>query len=343
MPKNYHQLVPHAFKRFSVQRAPHTLIPTLTTLLSKQALPTSDKPALCTMNILPPLMTVWYHFAKRAVSERADIVIFDCSGKLKKEEFPGALVLPFLNLYAATKGTIFLRTIARNRKIGWLCDDDVFLMSEKAVDKVEQALSTPNTASFSFKPRPWWHFEIDGTRYEPSGTYSLALNREIVVEKEELSLAPRDGNTHPAHVGNRSVGTFDTFDYANEILLKKGYTCAILPEEERSTYVTIFHGVSNGVMMLNYFTKPEQTMDYFLSPERKQWGGTVLHRVFSAMLVIDIMQELYEKLTGKTYPLPSLPSREELTKIRTIAEPLLREALNFTDIDEAGEKLKSAL
>ena len=124
-----------------------------------------------------------------------------------------------------------------------------------------------------------------------SSSYCTAINREIFCNREPLSLAPVGGNTHPTTL-DRPPKSYDTFDKANEILLTKGYRCAILPESIQNECITGFHGVSNGVMLLNYFKKPEQMLDYLLSPPKKQWEGSVLYNVFGALLAIDAVQDL---------------------------------------------------
>ena len=98
-----------------------------------------------------------------------------------------------------------------------------------------------------------------------------------------------------------------------------------------------------GVMLLDYFKTPEQTIEYFLIPPKEKWSGTILHDAFGAMLAIDAIQDLYEKITGERYPLRSLPSHEELMKIREEHEPLLREGKSWRWVDEVSEKLKSVL
>src|SRR3989344_4398915 len=100
MPRPYHELLRYSFKRFSVVSALGTALPSALYSLRRPSLPQSPKTALFTMNILPPLFTVWWHFAKRAIGERADIVVFDCSGKLNEQEFPGVMIQKFVNLYA---------------------------------------------------------------------------------------------------------------------------------------------------------------------------------------------------------------------------------------------------
>ena len=317
------------------------------------------------MNILPPIMTVWYHLARKALGERVDIVIFDCSGTLKKEDFPNARVLPFLNLYAATKCNTFLYRIARKRTIGWICDDDMFFLNGKAVDHVEEAFRDPTVASVSFRPRGWWHFEFEernGKLYLPchpersgaaqsaaklsrravSSSYCTAINREIFVEKEHLSLAPAEGNTHP-NDAHKPPKRYDTFDLANEQLIRKGYRCIVLPKEVRDECVTGYSAMSAAVMLLWYFKTPEQTLDYLLSPEKKKWRGSVLYSVLGGLLAIGTIQELYERLKGKPYPLPSLPARAALEKVRRDHEPLLGKERSFAWIDETSEKLRNAL
>jgi len=342
MPRNYYELVPHTFKRFSILSARRTLLPTLLHELKRSPLPKSPKPALFTMNILPPIMTVWYHMARKSLGDKVDIVIFDSSGKLNPQDFPGARVQKFLNLYAATKCDIFLNQIARNRKVGWLCDDDVFILSPETLDIIHREFQVPNTASVSFEGRKWWEFEINGKHITPSATYCTALNREVVIEREHLSLKPADGNKNLSIFG-KPVERYDTFDKANEILLKKGYRMHIVPEKDRSSLIAYFAGLANGVMLLNYFNNPQQVEDYFLSPPKERWRGNILFRGFSAILTISHLLDLAETLTGKRYPLPALPSQRVLERIRREHEPLLRKDVSFEPIDETVERLRAHL
>ena len=206
-PRPYYRVLPHAFRLFSLKTAARTAVPTLRYYLKRNPLPPSEKPALFTMNILPPLATVWYHFVRKNLADGVDVTIFDCSGRLEPKDFPGARVQKFLNFYAATKSDEFLRIIARNRRIGWICDDDMFPMSGAMLDVLEREFHDPKTASVSFRPRDWWHFEIDGKSYEPSSSYCIAFNRKILIDRENLSLAPASGNTHPPTLANLPVAT----------------------------------------------------------------------------------------------------------------------------------------
>lgn len=348
--RNYYQLLAYTFKRFSIFASLHTGLPTLRHYLTRTPLDRTDeavrlnhnKPALFTMNILPPMMTVWYHFVSKYLGNTVDTVIFDCSGRLNPKDFPHARVQKFLNFYAANKSDEFLYHIATHRRIGWICDDDMFPLNSQVLDIIDREFSIPRTASVSFRPRDWWHFEIQGREYEPSGSYCTAINREIYVDKEHLSLAPCNGNPHPSHIGKESR-RYDTFDKANEILLQKGYRCTIVSKEERERCVTGFTGMAGAVMLMYYFKKPEQVLDYFLTPPKTQWQGNMLFGVLASMLSICTIQEIYQKLTGKRYPMRSLPKRSDLEKIRSDHKKYIRSDLFFDKVDETSQRLWDTL
>jgi hypothetical protein len=340
---NYFEIVPYAFKKFSVLRALRTGVPTALYHAHRTSLPVSEKPALFTMNIMPPMMTVWYHLVQKNLGDRVDTTIFDCSGTLKKSQFPNARVQKYLNLYAATKSDEFLYHIAKNRKIGWVCDDDMFILNSKAIDLVEQSLSKPNAATFSFRPRDWWHFNIDGKEYAPSSSYCIAFNREIYCDKEKLSLSPCEGNTNAvSHIG-KPVSRYDTFDKANESLINKGYTCDILPVEKQGEYVIGYSGMSTAVMMIWHFRRPEQMIDYLEAPKAEAWKGNTLFTVLSGLLAIADLQDMHQKITGKPYNLRSMPTKKDLDRLRTKYEPLLREGKSFDTVSAVSEVLNAAL
>ncbi len=294
------------------------------------------------MNILPPMMTVWHHCVRKYLGDQVDVCIFDCSGELDPVDFPGARVQKFLNFYAATKCDEFLYSMARNRRVSIICDDDVFLLSGKIIPILKREFVVPKTASVSFRPRPWWHFDINGKSYEASSSYCTAIDRNIFCKKEHLSLRPAEGNTHPNKIG-KGVRRYDTFDKANEILLTKGYRCAVLPEDERKHLITGFSGMSGGVMLLRYFRTQQQTLDYFLSPPDRAWAGNMLHGLLAAMLGISCIQELAQKISGKTFHLPSLPPRSTLEKMRKDHAHLMPKSETLVWMDETCERLRKAI
>jgi hypothetical protein len=261
---------------------------------------------------------------------------------LDPHDVPGARVHKFLNFYAATKCNEFIRHIARHRSVAWLCDDDMFFVGRGAADIVRREMEKPRTASVSFRPRIWWHFEIDGQRYEPSGSYCLALNRDMFT-REGLSLSPANGNPHPPEPTHRPPGRYDTFDLANEQLIRKGYRCAIVPGNEAEQCMTGFSGMSGGVMLLSYFRTPEQTLDYFLSPPKQQWGGNMLVGTLSAILGIQTILDCYEKIRGKPYPMRSMPSRSALEKVRRDHLPFIANKGPLELVDATGARLLAAL
>lgn len=339
---DYVKLLPYAFKKFSLRSAVRTGLPTAKYYLTKPALPPSDKPALFTMNILPPMATVWYHMVQKHLGDAVDTVIFDCSGRLDPRAFPGARVQKFLNLYAATKSDEFIQNIARHRKIAWICDDDMFPMSSKMPDVIKREFKQPNTASVSFRPRRWWNLDINGQQYLPGSSYCIAFNRDILWGKEQLSLAPADGNNNPSNIG-KPPGRYDTGDKANEILLKKGYRCFIVPEEEEDEYYAGFSGVSGAVMLLYHFKNPQQVIDYYAKPPPEQWSGNMLFGTLQAMLSISVIQEVYEQITGSRYPLPSLPDRETLEVILKEHKSYLRPDQNIAPVYQTRERLLAAV
>ena len=92
-------------------------------------------------------------------------------------------------------------------------------------------------------------------------------------------------------------------------------------------------------MLLWYFKKPEQTLDYLLSPPKQQWSGSMLFGMLGALLSICMIQELYAKLKGKPYPLPSLPPRDELMKIYEEHKQYLRPDQSLEQVEETSRRL----
>lgn len=288
------------------------------------------------------MATVWHHFVRKNLGDSVDTVIFDCSGHLNPADFPGARVQKFLNFYAATKSDEFLYHIAKNCRIAWLCDDDMFPMNRMMLTVLEREFAVPRTASVSFRPRDWWHFVIEGKSHEVSSSYCTAIHRETFVEKEHLSLRPADGNTHPSLIG-RQPRRYDTFDKANEILLQKGYRCCVVPPEEREICLTGFSGMSGAVILLSYFRTPEETLDYYRSAPPERWRGNILFGTLSSLLAICTIQELYMRLTGKNSPLPSLPQRAELERIRENHRTQLRPDQSVIWFDSVTDRLQASL
>ena len=218
----------------------------------------------------------------------------------------------------------------------------MFFIKEGATDIVQREMAVEGSASVIFRTRIWWEFDIDGKRYKPSSSYCIALNNNIVIDKEHLSLSPADGNTGIPLMG-KPVKRYDTFDKANEQLLRKGYRCHILDDEERGTYVTGYSGLSGAVMLLNYFKTADETMEFLQSAPDEKWGESMLFGLLSAYLAATSIQEFYKDITGKEYTLPALPDRSTLERLCEEKQPLLSADRTFDWIYKIDAKLRAAL
>lgn len=334
-----HLFIVHAFRAYSIRHALRTLLPTIKEQVWPTVLPANDRIALCSMTMHPLMATVWYHFAKKSVGDTMDIVIVDSSGALKESDVPGAIVLPYLNVYAATKAEHLLHTTTKHRTLVWLCDDDMFLNGTGYEQRIREEFAKPNTAALSFEPRPWWHFEIDGNEYEPSSTYALVLDRTIVTEKEKLSIKPTEGNTHPTHVAMPSPRRYDSFDKANETLLEKGYRCAVIPEQERRAFTMGFDSVSNGVALVTYCKSAEEVLTFFTKQPEKNWKGKTLHRILAGLLSLSYIRLMSEEIQGNKHAIATLPSHEDILDLAHKKEDLLTEGRTFAEVQRTGQKL----
>lgn len=339
---DHSRTIAHAFKRFSALSAFRSALPTAKQLAFPYVLPPSPKPALFTMNIFPPMLRVWRHFAVRSLGDDVDIVGFDCSATLDPRDFPGMRIQKFLNPRYAQKCDNFLHVISRERDVAWICDDDTFITSHAALDVVKRELAVPNTAVVTFEPRQWWEFEIEGRRTKPVGTYCMAMNRRIVSDKERLSFRPADGNNHPSP-RREGPGRYDSFDKANETLLLKGYRCAIVDPAEAKACTINYEGLSSAVMLLAYFRTPGETVAFFDAPEKKKWSGNLLFRCLQGVISLHHIHAAAEKLAGKPLPVRSMPSLAELSRIRKDVEPFLREEFSFRKLDENNARLAAEL
>ncbi|MBP9750964.1 MAG: hypothetical protein KBC95_03905 [Candidatus Peribacteraceae bacterium] len=332
-----------AFRKFSLQTALRTGLPSLRYYLTRPALPASDRLPLFTMNILPPMGRVWYHFARKHLGDQVDITIFDCSGRLNPAHFPGATVQPFINLYASAKSDEFLYHIARNRTHGWICDDDVFFVSGESLKVLEREFAVPNTATVSLRARKWWEFDIDGQPHPVSGSYSIAFDRQIFCDKEKLSLAPADGNTHNRSLNGKPLTRYDTGDLSNELLLRRGYRCYVSPDDESKRCLASFSGLSGAVILLWLYKTPEEVLAYLTDPPKEAWGGTMLFGILSAMLAIWTIQDLHAEIFGAPYHLPTLPPREKLQALAAEVTPFLPKELSFQWVEDVRQQLFAAL
>ncbi len=335
-------ILSQAQKKFSLRRLFRNALPTLSYHINPRPFAPSEKITLFTCNIFPPNVIVWNHLVRKYFGDAVEVFIFDCSGDLNPKDVPGATVRKYINAMHPTKIDAFVAGAGKNSRYIWICDDDVFPSSAEGLQTLQKEFAEPKTATVSFRPRAWWHFEIDGKEYEPSGSYCVALDRSIFVDREHLNAQPADGNTHPSH-REKPMSRYDTLDKSNELLIQHGYRCAIVPELERDRSFIGFDGTSIAALLLEAFPTAEALLHFFDSTTDDQWKGNVLYRCLAALLSANEVQKVCTQLRGTAYPLPTLPSDADLQRIRMRAEPLLTEGRTFTNIQEASERLLAAL
>ncbi|MDD5469257.1 MAG: hypothetical protein PHO92_00435 [Candidatus Peribacteraceae bacterium] len=342
MPTAYSDVLPRAQKLFTLRSIARNALATAHYHTLEKPLPPSEKLTLFTCNIFPPNVVVWHHLVRKYFGDRVETFIFDCSGDLDPKLVPGAKVHKYFNAMHPTKIDVFLRRSARHRKCIWICDDDIFPISDRALDVLSQEFAVPNTATVSLHPRNWWHFAIKGKEYEASGSYCVVLDRDIFVEKEHLNAQSADGNVHPAHNG-KGCRRYDTLDKANETLLMRGYRCAVVGKEKRDACMRGFDGTSGGALLLWYLGSKEKVLRFFNEPKDEQWGGNLLFGLLNSLFAIHEIQKIYAHITGSPYPLPALPKMADLEQIRKRTEPHLAHGRSYGEVEETGKSIAASL
>jgi len=198
---------------------------------------------LITFTIHPDLARVWHFFATTSLCEVADklrIVIVDCSGRLRPADFPRVLVVPFCNFSHARKVDFFYTHFVASRFV-WLCDDDVMIVGKTAFERAYEEIRSRNgLAVISFAPRGW-SIPVGERLSKAMGSYSIIFSRDIFI-KENLSFSPVQ--TDRPEIG-RIKGYYDTADFANEQLLRKGYE--VITEGYESDHIG-FVGTSTSML-----------------------------------------------------------------------------------------------
>lgn len=128
-----------------------------------------------------------------------------------------------------------------------LCDDDVLLFDLVGVDwALGRFRSSSRMAAVSLKPRTRFKWPIEGQDFPPMGTYCV-LFRPEVFRIEDLSFRTRH---EPSPTPLSYKGEYDTGDYANVALLRRGYEIAVLPRELQEDTFVAFNGMSYPIIAL---------------------------------------------------------------------------------------------
>ena len=219
-----------------------------------------------TCSIYPDLTRVWYHFVRR-YTDASDVetVIYDCGSRLEQGHFPDARIVTHPNTDHGTKIDHFVRTSAATPFV-FLLDDDVFFLSDRTEPDATASLAVdPRAAVFSYKPRLWWEFDIDGCRHPVMGSYALVFKPQVFRD-EELSFCTR--KTSDTKIRN-GEGYYDTADYANEQLIRRGYAIRVADDSDRRSKLRSYSAVSSG--FVNFARRRLMSRRYRLTRSRSEW------------------------------------------------------------------------
>lgn len=222
-----------------------------------------------TCSIYPDLTRVWYHFARRyAAAPEFTTLIYDCGSRLESEDFAGARLLRHRNLEHGRKIDHCIKRNIKTETV-FLTDDDAFLLHPQAAMQAIELLRTdPQRAVYSYKPRDWWNFEIDGKSYPVMGSYALFFKPDIV-RREKLSF--RTQRTTDPKI-RRGEGYYDTGDYLNEQLIRRGYEILTADKETRG-HLRSYSAVSSG--FVNFARRGWFTRKYYLTQTREVWADKI--------------------------------------------------------------------
>ncbi len=255
------------------------------------------------------MTAIWIAFIQRAISAGAKrIIVGDCSGGFRHAHQPDAetTVLPFLNYNHGVKLDTFMAKVCRGEYVV-ISDDDVFWLDRLPWDwAMDQFKASPRLAIVSLVPRERFTWSVNGKIHEPMGSYCLILRREIWL-REDLSFKQvARANPNPKSY----QGQFDTADFANLELLRRGYEIVVAPPEIRS-HLAIFKGLSSGILRIQKDLEDGFMGEVFDKPE------TLLYVAYAARGLGQIAAKLWPGCT------PHLVSPRLLNKVESALEPLL--------------------
>ena len=188
---------------------------------------------ILTFSVIPGLTYFWFKCLRSTKNfVNTSVTIGDCSGGLKINDREINLNLyPILNLEHGFKLDLFFRKIC-NADYVVVSDDDIFFQDSEPLDwAINQFNKNNNLAVVSLYPRHdkvSWLKDLDFVM----GSYCLVIRTEIWL-KERLSfqqVKPEDW---------RKVGHFfDTADFANYLLIEKGYDVGCIPSNLKDKLVS---------------------------------------------------------------------------------------------------------
>ncbi len=246
---------------------------------------------------------VWHHFMRAFLpADQWHIIIGDSSGDIRPELFPGAEVIKIYNFTHGKKIDLFLHHVITS-PIVFLCDDDVYL--SRTLTPALEELRQPNIPVVSLRPRTWYTLRINGATYQPMGSYALLMKR-IDISFMPIK-KPFSAKIFPP--GIKAQPFYDTADYANEQLLKNGYTIPIHDAEE---FTMGFDGMTTPTILLRqrgimYIRQALRAAEHFTQ-------GSLNGAQVRGLYCLAAFEEMYATLFGDASPF-EYSSREELRNL----------------------------
>ncbi|PKN92351.1 MAG: hypothetical protein CVU44_14520 [Chloroflexi bacterium HGW-Chloroflexi-6] len=205
------------------------------------------QPDWMTFSVVPGLTFLWAGLVARLGPEFVGrILIGDCSGGFNgtgKTSHQSWVVKHLLNYSHGQKSDLFFLKVCKSEYVV-VCDDDVLWLDSTPIEwALQQMMSDPKVAVVSLLPRGRFQWAIDGKSYQPMGSYCLVVRRSIW-QKENLPFLSIPG---PSINPQSYKGEYDTADYANVELIKRGYRVVIAPDNIREHIIGL-KGISSAIM-----------------------------------------------------------------------------------------------
>ncbi len=194
---------------------------------------------IVTFSVVPVLTAVWakcINYATQNTESR--LIVGDCSGGFEIAGGPDSLQRHCVaNFSHGEKLDLFLRTFCGSDYV-LICDDDILWLDGKPLEWTLDAMHRdPRVAAVSLVPRPGLIPLMAGVTDVAMGSYCLLVRRRIW-QPEQLSfqvVSPTGSLQCP--------NFYETADFANVELIRRGYKVAVAPEDVRR-YLLPSYGVS---------------------------------------------------------------------------------------------------
>lgn len=282
-------------------------------------------------SVIPLLTSLWAHLTRRAVWEsQSRFIIGDCSGGFARNHrlTPKAEVWPMINEFHGDKVDLLMSRRATSAFV-LVSDDDVFWLDSTPWKwAMEQFARDPNLAVASLVPRERFTWTINGREYQPMGSYNLIIRRSIWT-REKLSLRPLPIPSPSAASHN---GHYDTADFANCELLKRGYNIAIAPPEVRSRMVA-FKALSSGLLVLQKDPAVRQ---------KENAGHSMVDLLRCARIARGLAGVIASLNWGERRPLVPEPLLAEFERLALNKLPWAERNAVFCEVDTAIARIKTA-